>query len=112
MKSQSRRHQPEVASSLERKTALFAAEVARGDVRRSSLNDFLKAVAMRPRSWVANLNRARAELITSFSRSPPTGITRISGLRPRDLTEQVVMSLRRVAKAQADAERRLPANLT
>src|SRR6202043_393132 len=31
-----------VASSLERKTALFAGEVARGDLRRSSLNDFLE----------------------------------------------------------------------
>src|SRR3954471_4649098 len=29
-----------VASSLERKTSLFAAEVARGDLRRSSLNEF------------------------------------------------------------------------
>ena len=33
-----------VASSLERKSALFAAEVARGDVKRSTLNDFLEAV--------------------------------------------------------------------
>ena len=31
-----------VASSLERKTALFASEVARGDLRRSSLNEFLE----------------------------------------------------------------------
>src|SRR5207253_448743 len=31
-----------VASALERKTATFAAEVARGDLRRSSLNEFLE----------------------------------------------------------------------
>src|SRR5215471_3543162 len=31
-----------VASTMERKSALFGAEVARGDVRRASLNDFLK----------------------------------------------------------------------
>src|SRR5438477_6943582 len=31
-----------VASSLERKTNLFAAEVGRGDVRRSSLSEFLE----------------------------------------------------------------------
>src|SRR5206468_6071832 len=53
-----------VASSLERKTASFAAEVARGDIRRSSLNDFLDASRDASSQLVANLNRA-AELITS-----------------------------------------------
>ena len=54
-----------VASSLERKTALFTAEVARGDLRRSSLTDFLGAARDASTQLVANLNRA-AELITSF----------------------------------------------
>src|SRR5438270_13228612 len=54
-----------VASSLERKTALFAAEVARGDIKRSSLTDFLEASRDASSQLVANLNRA-AELITSF----------------------------------------------
>jgi len=30
-----------VASALERKTAIFTAEVGRGDLRRSSLNEYL-----------------------------------------------------------------------
>src|SRR6202020_406004 len=44
-----------VASSLERKTALFAAEVARGDLRRSSLTDFLAASRDASSQLVANL---------------------------------------------------------
>jgi len=67
-----------VASSLERKTALFAAEVARGDLRRSSLNEFLETSRDASSQLVANLNRA-AELITSFKQVAATGITRISG---------------------------------
>src|SRR5258705_6723283 len=54
-----------VASALERKTALFAGEVARGDLRRSSLNDYLETSRDASSQLVANLNRA-AELITSF----------------------------------------------
>src|SRR6267378_1198749 len=54
-----------VASSLERKTALFAAEVARGDLKRSSLTEFLETSRDAASQLVANLNRA-AELITSF----------------------------------------------
>ena len=54
-----------VASSLERKTAMFAAEVARGDLRRSSLNDFIETSRDASSQLVANLNRA-AELIQSF----------------------------------------------
>ena len=52
-----------VASALERKTAMFAAEVARGDLRRSSLNEFLETSRDASSQLVANLNRA-AELIT------------------------------------------------
>jgi PAS domain S-box-containing protein len=74
-----------VASSLERKTALFAAEVARGDLRRSSLNEFLETSRDASSQLVANLNRA-AELITSFKQ--------VAAFDLGDLTEQVVMSLR------------------
>jgi PAS domain S-box-containing protein len=83
-----------VASSLERKTALFANEVARGDLRRSSLNEFLEASRDASSQLVANLNRA-AELITSFKQVAADrnySDQRIFDLG--DLTEQVVMSLR------------------
>jgi PAS domain S-box-containing protein len=54
-----------VASSLEQKNAAFSIRVARGDLKRSSLNEFLKVVADASSQLLANLNRA-AELIQSF----------------------------------------------
>src|SRR6266481_2023281 len=54
-----------VASSLERKAAMFTAEVARGDLRRSSLNEFLDISREASSQLVANLTRA-AELVQSF----------------------------------------------
>ncbi|MBV8924469.1 MAG: PAS domain S-box protein [Bradyrhizobium sp.] len=83
-----------VASALERKTANFTAEVARGDLRRSSLNDFLATSRDASSQLVANLNRA-AELIQSFKQVAADrnySDQRIFDLA--DLTEQVVMSLR------------------
>ena len=83
-----------VASALERRTAMFAAEVARGDLRRSSLNEYLETSRDASAQLVANLNRA-AELITSFkqvSADRNYSDQRIFDLG--DLTEQVVMSLR------------------
>jgi PAS domain S-box-containing protein len=83
-----------VASALERKTAIFADEVARGDIRRSSLNEFLKTSRDASGQLVANLNRA-AELIQSFKQVAADrnySDQRIFDLA--DLTEQVVMSLR------------------
>jgi PAS domain S-box-containing protein len=83
-----------VASALERKTANFAAEVERGDLRRSSLNDFLATSRDASGQLVANLNRA-AELITSFKQVAADrnySDQRVFDLG--DLTEQVVMSLR------------------
>jgi PAS domain S-box-containing protein len=83
-----------VASSLERKTALFTAEVARGDLRRSSLNDFLEASRDASSQLVANLNRA-AELITSFKQvAADRNYSDQRTFDLGDLTEQVVMSLR------------------
>ena len=83
-----------VASSLERKTALFAAEVARGDLRRSRLNDFLEASRDASSQLVANLNRA-AELITSFKQvAADRNYSDQRTFDLGDLTEQVVMSLR------------------
>jgi PAS domain S-box-containing protein len=83
-----------VASSLERKTALFTAEVERGSLRRSALNEFLETSRDASSQLVANLNRA-AELITSFKQVAADrnySDQRVFDLG--DLTEQVVMSLR------------------
>jgi PAS domain S-box-containing protein len=83
-----------VASSLERKTALFTAEVARGDLRRSSLNEFLESSRDASSQLVANLNRA-AELITSFKQvAADRNYSDQRTFDLGDLTEQVVMSLR------------------
>jgi PAS domain S-box-containing protein len=83
-----------VASSLERKTALFTAEVARGDLKRSSLNEFLEASRDASSQLVANLNRA-AELIASFKQvAADRNYSDQRTFDLGDLTEQVVMSLR------------------
>jgi PAS domain S-box-containing protein len=83
-----------VASSLERKAAIFTAEVARGDVRRSSLNEFLETSRDASSQLVANLNRA-AELIQSFKQvAADRNYSDQRAFDLGDLTEQVVMSLR------------------
>jgi PAS domain S-box-containing protein len=83
-----------VASSLERKTANFAAEVARGDLKRSSLNDFLETSRDASSQLVANLNRA-AELIQSFKQvAADRNYSDQRSFDLGDLTEQVVLSLR------------------
>src|SRR5258707_2842878 len=83
-----------VASSLEGEVAMFTAEVARGDLRRSSLNEFLDISREASSQLVANLTRA-AELVQSFKqvatdRSHSNQRTFDLG----DLTEQVFLSLR------------------
>jgi PAS domain S-box-containing protein len=83
-----------VASALERKTAMFTAEVARGELRRSSLNDYLDTSRDASAQLVANLNRA-AELITSFKQvAADRNYSDQRNFDLGDLTEQVVMSLR------------------
>jgi signal transduction histidine kinase len=83
-----------VASALERKTALFGDEVGRGDLRRSSLNDFLDTCRDASSQLVANLNRA-AELIASFKQvAADRNYSDQRTFDLADLTEQVVMSLR------------------
>jgi len=83
-----------VASALERKAALFADEVARGDLRRSSLNDFIETSRNASGQLVANLNRA-AELIQSFKQvAADRSYSDQRAFDLADLTEQVVMSLR------------------
>jgi PAS domain S-box-containing protein len=83
-----------VASSLERRTSEFAAEVAQGSLRRSSLIDFVEATREASSQLVANLKHA-AELIQSFKQVATDRNycdQRIFDLG--DLTEQVVVSLR------------------
>jgi PAS domain S-box-containing protein len=83
-----------VASTLQSKTASFAAEVARGALKRSSLNEFLNISREASSQLVANLDHAAA-LIQSFKQVATD--RRYSDQRVFDigeLTEQIVMSLR------------------
>ena len=83
-----------VASSLERKIAIFKQTLARGDLRRSSLVEFIESNADAAAQLVANLNRA-AELIQSFKQVAADrnySDQRVFDLA--ELTEQVVMSLK------------------
>jgi PAS domain S-box-containing protein len=83
-----------VASTLERKAASFAVEAARGNLRRSSLNDFLQTAQDAASQLVSNLNRA-AELIQSFKQvAADRNYSDQRAFDLADLTEQVVMSLR------------------
>ncbi len=83
-----------VASSLQRRYEAFAAEVVTGDIRRSSLNEFLDTVRSASFQLVANLNRA-SELVQSFKQ---VAADRSHLERRRfdvgDLTEQVLIGLR------------------
>jgi PAS domain S-box-containing protein len=83
-----------VASALERKTAIFASEVARGELKRSRLNEFLETSRDASSQLVSNLNRA-AELIQSFKQvAADRNYSDQREFELGDLTEQVVMSLR------------------
>ncbi len=83
-----------VASALERKTERFGEQVARGELRRSSLNEFLETSRDAAAQLVANLNRA-AELIQSFKQvAADRNYSDQRTFDLADLTEQVVMSLR------------------
>jgi PAS domain S-box-containing protein len=82
-----------VASSLQRRYETFAAEVGRGDIRRSTLNEFLDGVRNASVQLVANLNRA-SELVQSFKQVAADR----SNLQRRcfdlaELTEQVFVGL-------------------
>jgi PAS domain S-box-containing protein len=83
-----------VASTLERRSAAFNGEVARGEIKRSSLNEFLQVTRDAAAQLVANLNRA-AEMIQSFKQ---VAADRVQAEQRTfdigELTEQVLMSLR------------------
>jgi PAS domain S-box-containing protein len=83
-----------VASSFERKASAFTAEVARGGLKRSSLNEFLDICHTASTQLISNLTRA-AELVKSFKQVATDrnqSNQRIFDLG--DLTEQVFVSLR------------------
>jgi signal transduction histidine kinase len=83
-----------VASALERKRAAFAAEVARGDLKRSSLNEFLEVIEDASSLLASNLNRA-AELIQSFKQvAVDEGYLDRRSFCAGDQTEQVLVNLR------------------
>ncbi|MDK9697274.1 MAG: ATP-binding protein [Siculibacillus sp.] len=83
-----------VASSLERRVALFDDELASGQVRRSRLDEFVESARDAARQLVANLTRA-GELVQSFKQ---VAVDRThSERRAFDLaaaTEQIAASLR------------------
>ncbi len=73
---------------------MFTAEVERGELRRSTLNDFLNTSRDASSQLVSNLNRA-AELIQSFKQvAADRNYSDQRSFDLGDLTEQVVMSLR------------------
>jgi PAS domain S-box-containing protein len=83
-----------VASSLQRRYEAFATEIGRGDIRRSTLNEFLDVVRDASVQLVANLNRA-SELVQSF-KQVAADRSRLERRRFEvgELTEQVLVSLR------------------
>ena len=83
-----------VASALERKTERFSEAVSRGELRRSSLNEFIETSRNAAGQLVANLNRA-AELIQSFKQvAADRNYSDQRTFDLADLTEQVMLSLR------------------
>ena len=83
-----------VASSLERKSRLFAAETAQGTLKRSSLNEFVDAVRDGSAQLQESLNRA-AGLIQSFKQvASDRNNSELRSFDLGDLTEQVATGLR------------------
>ena len=83
-----------VTSSLQRRCEIFAVEVTRGEVRRSSLNEFIDAVRKASAQLMSNLNRA-SDLVQSF-KQVATDRSRIERrlFDLGELTEQVLVGLR------------------
>jgi signal transduction histidine kinase len=84
-----------IASSLGRKSEVFAAEVAlAGAVKRSSLNDFIGSVCDATAQLQDSLNRA-ADLIRSFKQvAADRNNSDLRSFDLGDLTEQVIQGLR------------------
>jgi PAS domain S-box-containing protein len=83
-----------VASTLEHKCAVFAADAAHGVIKRSNLTEFVRATREASSQLVANIKRA-SELVQSFKQVAAD--RHHSDLRAFDIggvTEQIMMSLR------------------
>ena len=83
-----------IASMLEHKSTAFAAETARGEIKRSTLSEFVRTTCEASSQLVANINRA-SELVRSFKQVAAD--RHHSDLRTFDIggvTEQIIMSLR------------------
>src|SRR3981189_2077911 len=84
-----------VASTLQRKAVMFAAEAARVDLRRSSLNEFIELINEASVQLVANLGRA-AELVQSFKQvATDQQLFNRRTFDPGELTEQVLSHVQR-----------------
>jgi PAS domain S-box-containing protein len=84
-----------VASTLQRRCEMFAVEVARGDLRRSTLSEFLEHIGDASKQLVSNLGRA-AERVQSFKEvaADPDQSHRRS-FDASELTQQVLSHLAR-----------------
>ena len=83
-----------VATALQRRCLIFAEDLARGELKRSSLDAFVQANLDAAGQLVANLNRA-AELIQSFKQvAVDRNMPDRRQFNLADLTEQIVTSLR------------------
>lgn len=83
-----------VASSLQHRSKVFAEEVGRGQIRRSTLNEFLNGVRDASAQLVANLVRA-SDLVQSF-KQVASDRSRLERRRFEvgELTDQVLVGLR------------------
>jgi PAS domain S-box-containing protein len=83
-----------VASELQRKSAMFAAEVARGHLRRSSLTDFIAQVQSASSQLLGNLSRAADQIDTFKKVAVDERYLARRIFDPGELTEQVLSGLR------------------
>jgi len=83
-----------VASSLQRRYEVFAAELGRGELRRSTLNEFVDKVRDAAAQLLVNLDRA-SELVQSFKQvAADRGRLERRRFGVSELTEQVFVGLR------------------
>jgi signal transduction histidine kinase len=84
-----------VASTLQRRAELFASEIARGDLKRSSLGEFVDLVQQASSQLVSNLNRA-AERVESFKQvAKDQSQSHRRSFDAAEMTEQVLSHLGR-----------------
>ena len=96
-----------VASTLQRRAELFAAEVARGDLKRSTLIRFLKLVSEASAQLVTNLDRA-AERVQSFKQVAADQTE--SYRRTYDAGELTLQVLSQFRRRLRQRDRRAPAS--